>query len=176
MNPDRLSSALRYSELQSEHRSLSRRTKQKGKHSLLSQPSDISRTSSSSTDAHLQLLETALLAEEVTLLGVFSSNASRWDCPVPYTIAADFHDPAKILKGLNLIAEVTRWQFVERTTETAYITFVNSDSCLSYIGRRPDDQQPQAIEIATGCGFASVAHEVLHALGLNHEHIRCVMY
>ncbi len=62
--------------------------------------------------------------------------------------------------------------FVQRTTQTDYIQFVHSDSvCASYVGRQGGQQVIQVAE--DFCLSGSIAHEVLHALGMWHEQSRC---
>lgn len=53
------------------------------------------------------------------------------------------------------------------------IVFVPGESCMSIVGRDPYNE-PQKISLAIpGCLFRhAVLHEILHALGLNHEHQR----
>ncbi|OWA53009.1 putative High choriolytic enzyme 2 [Hypsibius exemplaris] len=63
-------------------------------------------------------------------------------------------------------------EFIDRTNERNFVTFVNGkDGCHSYIGRIG---QQQYIHLQRGCVtyFGEVQHEVMHALGFNHEQTR----
>lgn len=47
--------------------------------------------------------------------------------------------------------------------------FRNSDGCSSWVGRQGGRQD---INLPVGCGTGAVVHEILHALGFHHEHVR----
>lgn len=67
---------------------------------------------------------------------------------------------------------VTPIKFVNRTNETSYVTFRKSKSPTigsSAVGRQ---DYPQSIYLGTSTGKAVAIHEIGHALGLFHEHIR----
>jgi hypothetical protein len=94
---------------------------------------------------------------------------------VPYTVAADAPNPSRIA------AAVAHWneklggsiKLQARTNEAVYLSFVKASSastCASYIGRLGMAAQP--IFIGSYCSTGNVIHEVGHALGLYHEHVR----
>lgn len=60
--------------------------------------------------------------------------------------------------------------FVPRTNETDYILIVPSTGCASYIGRVGGVQE---LLLAESCTTGNTIHELLHALGSQHEHMRC---
>jgi len=62
-------------------------------------------------------------------------------------------------------------QFVPRTTESDYVNIVSGKGCWSFIGRTkgPQDlslQRNMCMKVET------VIHELMHALGFEHEHNR----
>ncbi|XP_075141398.1 astacin-like metalloendopeptidase [Leptodactylus fuscus] len=92
---------------------------------------------------------------------------------VPYFISSDFgsFDNIVITSCLKDIEDVTCMRFTTRTNETDYINFVSSTGCWSQVGR---SFGAQSISLdKSGCIWGGVVtHEVLHALGLHHEHVR----
>ncbi len=60
-------------------------------------------------------------------------------------------------------------RFVPRTSEDDYVEFKDSDGCSARVGR---DGGKQPINLSTGCGTNSIVHEMMHAMGLKHEHTR----
>ncbi|XP_075175906.1 astacin-like metalloendopeptidase [Anomaloglossus baeobatrachus] len=92
---------------------------------------------------------------------------------VPYSISSDFgsYDSVVIKAALSDIEDVTCIRFKPQTSETDYITFVASTGCWSSIGHIGEAQYISLEK--PGCIWSGiVTHEVLHALGLNHEHVR----
>ena len=63
--------------------------------------------------------------------------------------------------------------FIERKSEKNYVRIINENGCWSYVGKFVD-QRPQSISLqAPDCiEIDTVAHELMHALGLHHEHNR----
>ncbi len=105
----------------------------------------------------------------------------RWpSAVVPYTFRNDWDDPttatdenammrARILDAIAQIEAVTAVRFVPRTSQSDYVRFQNSTGCSSWIGRQGGRQ---AIKLNVACDLGAVVHEILHALGLGHEHQR----
>merc|ERR1719232_830165 len=77
-------------------------------------------------------------------------------------------------------AAVVEWnkytciKFVPHTTEPHYISFVFEDGCWSYIGDQAERWSgKQKISLGAGCATVGLAiHEMMHAVGFNHEHER----
>jgi hypothetical protein len=106
----------------------------------------------------------------------------RWpNATVPYTLADDWDDPAiagdenasmraTILAAMDAIEAATAVRFVPRGGQDDYVRFRNGQGCSSMVGRQGDRQD---INLALGCNNTwIVAHEIMHALGLNHEQSR----
>ncbi|XP_073502323.1 embryonic protein UVS.2-like [Phyllobates terribilis] len=92
---------------------------------------------------------------------------------IPYSISSDFssYDTIVINAALSDIEDVTCIRFKLKTSETDYITFVASTGCWSSIGHIGGVQYISLEK--SGCVWSGiVTHEVLHTLGLNHEHVR----
>jgi len=118
-----------------------------------------------------------------SFLGInFHCEHYRWpNATVPYTFANDWDDPAivgdentsmrtTILAAMDEIEEVTAVRFVPRTDQDDYVRFKNSTGCSSNVGRQGGRQN---VNLALGCNNTFiVAHEILHALGFNHEQSR----
>lgn len=106
----------------------------------------------------------------------------RWpSATVPYTFANDWDDPAyvgdenaamraTILAAMDEIEAVTAVRFVPRSGQDDYVRFRDGSGCSSMVGRQGDRQD---VNLALGCNNTwIVVHEILHALGLNHEQSR----
>ncbi|XP_040297353.1 high choriolytic enzyme 2-like [Bufo bufo] len=92
---------------------------------------------------------------------------------IPYTISSDFgtYETAVITAALNDIGDTTCIHFRPRTSETDYVTFTSLSGCWSSVGRI-GGQQFISLERPDCVWSGVVTHEVLHALGLQHEHVR----
>jgi hypothetical protein len=99
--------------------------------------------------------------------------AHRWPGGrVAYTIDPRLPNPQRVLDAVahwnqQLSGYIT---IVPRTSEAAYLTFVPSSGCSSYVGFR--NVAAQAVNLADGCSTGNTIHEIGHALGLYHEHTR----
>ncbi|XP_034752928.1 blastula protease 10-like [Etheostoma cragini] len=96
---------------------------------------------------------------------------SIWPTPhIPYEIhpelASRTHD---IHAALAMLSNPTCVSFHERTTESNYLFFDVSAGCASYVGFIGG---VQSVFIGPACTVGNIAHELLHALGLYHEHTR----
>lgn len=99
---------------------------------------------------------------------------ARWpNAIVPYVLEGNYSSTEIpiIRAAMNQFASTTCLRFVPRTTEANYLTISNNETgCSSYVGMSTDNtlnfvslQSPACITIST------VAHELMHAIGFNHE-------
>jgi hypothetical protein len=129
--------------------------------------------------------ESSIISRELcwTFLGIdIHCERYRWpNATVPYTFANDWDDPAfvgdenfdmrsTIRAAMEAIEAVTAVRFVPRTSQDDYVRFQDGDGCSSMVGRQGGRQD---VNLALGCNSTwIVAHEILHALGFNHEQSR----
>ncbi|MCL4134214.1 UNVERIFIED_CONTAM: hypothetical protein GTU68_004892 [Idotea baltica] len=101
----------------------------------------------------------------------------RWDGGVvPYEWSDSFDEGKKatVIQAMDSYADLTGGciTFVERTTESSYVSYVDADDgCWSYVGRQGGMQE---INYPQWCidQYGSVQHEMYHALGFFHEQSR----
>lgn len=95
---------------------------------------------------------------------------------VPYVIKSEVSVATDSLKSaMQSITSNTGIKFVERTNENDYLEFVKSPdtrACAAYVGRITGAQQVWVLDKETGCGLSGNVHELLHAIGMWHEHTR----
>ncbi|XP_078110462.1 hatching enzyme 1.2-like [Sander vitreus] len=92
---------------------------------------------------------------------------------VPITIGPEYTiaELNIIINSLLTFHQYTCIRFVWRTTQQDYLSFFSGTGCWSYVGRQGGVQQVSLLK--NGCLYTStVQHEVLHALGFHHEHVR----
>jgi len=101
-----------------------------------------------------------------------TDDSYRWPGGVvPYVIDGAVPDQTRIMDAITMIESTTGGvTIVPRTGQDDYLTFVESDGCSSQIGRLGGEQE---LRVASGCDAASIAHELLHVLGMIHEQSRC---
>lgn len=64
-------------------------------------------------------------------------------------------------------------KFVERKTQSNWVRIINDRGCYSMVGRLSRRGSQQVSLQIPGClGKETVAHELIHALGFNHEQTR----
>jgi astacin len=108
--------------------------------------------------------------------GVIQDGSIRWPQPVPYTISSSFSagERQTILDAMaHIRANNAGVSFIQRTYQSSYVAFVpHGEVCESPIGRQGGKQE---IKLADGCASSRgrVVHEILHSLGMWHEHSRC---
>lgn len=109
--------------------------------------------------------------------GVFVEDAFRWwpGGIVPYEIHDHLDDDARITSAIDVVERATAGvDLVPRSGQSEYIRFVagtDTAACSSSIGMVAGGQD---IFVVPNCGgWSSIAHEILHALGLRHEQSRC---
>uniref|UniRef100_A0A8C6KMQ0 Metalloendopeptidase n=1 Tax=Nothobranchius furzeri TaxID=105023 RepID=A0A8C6KMQ0_NOTFU len=89
-----------------------------------------------------------------------------WTSPVPYELdmGLDMNAKGVILKAFEQIRIKSCIDFKPRDSEDFYLSFKKLDG---------EHLNGQNLSIGTGCdSLSTVEHEVLHALGFNHEHCR----
>ncbi|XP_010776177.1 high choriolytic enzyme 2-like, partial [Notothenia coriiceps] len=76
-----------------------------------------------------------------------------------------------IERGLTSFHDVSCIRFVRRTGQRDFLNIHSDGGCYSYVGRRGYSQTVSLDQ--QGCLYHStVQHELLHALGFNHEQCR----
>ncbi|KAG9260964.1 high choriolytic enzyme 2-like [Astyanax mexicanus] len=92
---------------------------------------------------------------------------------VPYVISNQFasREVQVIQRGLDSFSSFSCIRFKRRTNERDYLSIESRNGCYSYVGRRGN---AQTVSLArNGCIYhKTVQHELLHALGFNHEQTR----
>jgi len=98
----------------------------------------------------------------------------RWpNAQVPYTISNSFSNSERnvILAAMSDYQTRTCIAFVERTSQSNYVSIIKSSGCWSYVGRIGGAQQ---LSLGNGCVYNYIAqHELMHAVGFFHEQSRC---
>ncbi|XP_037622864.1 high choriolytic enzyme 1-like [Sebastes umbrosus] len=92
---------------------------------------------------------------------------------VPYYIANQYsaNELDVIKRGINSFAFKTCIRFYPRTNERDFLYIQSLDGCYSFVGRQGN---AQTVSLSRqGCiYYGTVQHELLHALGFNHEQCR----
>ncbi|XP_054476470.1 high choriolytic enzyme 1-like [Anoplopoma fimbria] len=112
-------------------------------------------------------------ADPCTSNGCMWGKSSDGKVYVPYDIARHFSSRERsiIERGLLSFHDVTCIRFVQRTNQRDYLSIQSDNGCYSYVGRRGYSQTVSLDR--QGCLYHStVQHELLHALGFNHEQCR----
>ncbi|XP_034155678.2 high choriolytic enzyme 1 [Pangasianodon hypophthalmus] len=92
---------------------------------------------------------------------------------VPFIISRQYSRSERrvIQRGLTSFQKSTCIRFKRRTNEEDYIHIISDTGCYSFVGRR-GGRQVVSLQ-RTGCVYHhTVQHELLHALGFNHEQTR----
>lgn len=125
------------------------------------------------TRAELMARLEVVVASGVAQPGVYIDGAGfRWPGGViPYTIDPGLGNTSRVTDAIALVEQSTAGiTLVPRTSETDYVTFQDATGCSSEIGRIGGQQ---FINLGDNCSTGNAAHEIIHALGLFHEHTRC---
>ncbi|XP_035520176.1 high choriolytic enzyme 1-like [Morone saxatilis] len=112
-------------------------------------------------------------ADPCTSSGCMWGKSSDGKVYVPYVIASHFSSRERsiIERGLLSFHDVSCIRFVQRTNQRDYLSIKSDNGCYSYVGRRGYSQTVSLDR--QGCLYHStVQHELLHALGFNHEQCR----
>ncbi|XP_057696045.1 low choriolytic enzyme-like [Corythoichthys intestinalis] len=92
---------------------------------------------------------------------------------VPYRISQQYsaRQRATIMNGLESFAESTCIRFTPRNGQEDFVDIKSRTGCYSFVGRRGGGQDVSLSR--QGCVFRHIIqHELLHALGFNHEQTR----
>ncbi|XP_061602943.1 astacin-like metalloendopeptidase [Cololabis saira] len=113
------------------------------------------------------------MAYEGDILLLEDRNAVKqlWaDGVVPYTIAAEL-GPRKgdIAAAFSMISDASCIHFKEHTNELNYLRIVDGKGCASHVGCVGG---AQPLYFAGMCSVGNLCHELMHAIGLYHEHTR----
>ncbi|KAM6991743.1 hatching enzyme 1.2 [Tautogolabrus adspersus] len=71
--------------------------------------------------------------------------------------------------AFKMISDYTCVRFTPRTHEYNYLKFKNGNGCASFVGCRGG---AQPVYYSQTCSVGNLCHEIIHALGLHHEHTR----
>ncbi|KAK5601978.1 hypothetical protein CRENBAI_018165 [Crenichthys baileyi] len=106
-----------------------------------------------------------LLAEDRNAVNVVWSDAI-----VPYEISPEVgFRVSDILAAFRMVSAHTCIRFVEHTDEFNYLVFKQGEGCASFVGVSGGSQP---VFLSQACSPGNLAHELIHALGLYHEHTR----
>ncbi|KAG7214423.1 hypothetical protein INR49_006380 [Caranx melampygus] len=112
-------------------------------------------------------------ADQCTSRGCMWGKSSDGKVYVPYVIASHYSSRERsiIERGLTSFTSVSCIRFVRRTNQRDYLSIKSDSGCYSYVGRRG---YAQTLSLdRRGCLYHNtVQHELLHALGFNHEQCR----
>jgi astacin len=103
---------------------------------------------------------------------VIDGSAYRWPGGiVPYYIDPSVSNPQEVRDAIaHIEANTVGVDLVPYSGQADYVHFFKGTGCWSYVGRQGHGQ---FISLGTGCGAPEAVHEILHALGMEHEQSRC---
>lgn len=112
-------------------------------------------------------------ADPCTSRGCLWPKATDGNVYVPYRISNQFSQRERetIIRALRSFAESTCIRFTPLNGQEDFVDIQSLSGCFSFIGRRG---QGQTVSLnRQGCVFHHIVqHELLHALGFNHEQTR----
>ncbi|KAI5609626.1 nephrosin isoform 2 precursor [Silurus asotus] len=112
-------------------------------------------------------------ADPCTSTGCMWPRSQDGNVYVPYVISRRYSTSERcvIQTALDSFQKSTCIRFIPRTTEENYIDIISDKGCYSHVGRI-NGKQALSIE-RSGCMYhQTVQHELLHALGFDHEQCR----
>ncbi|CAL8372921.1 unnamed protein product [Arctogadus glacialis] len=92
---------------------------------------------------------------------------------VPYTVSSQYstREQSIIDRGLQSFSGFSCIRFVKRSNQRDYLSIQSLSGCYSFVGRTGNSQTVSLSR--QGCLYHNtVQHELLHALGFNHEQTR----
>lgn len=88
---------------------------------------------------------------------------------VPYVNSSNSSVFLSGVAAWNAVSSQTGITLVERTNQSDYINVISGDGCYSYMGVVGGAQE---LSLGAGCYEGAAIHEIGHALGMMHEHMR----
>uniref|UniRef100_A0A0N4ZGD3 Metalloendopeptidase n=1 Tax=Parastrongyloides trichosuri TaxID=131310 RepID=A0A0N4ZGD3_PARTI len=116
------------------------------------------------------------LSQDRTKRSIYINMKANWTQNIKYFIHKNVYRP-KIISVFNFLMRETCLKFEEtnnvRLKETQIEFILSKDLCFANIGRKHDGKNTQ-VKLTYYCAksFGTTGHEILHALGVGHEHQR----
>ncbi|XP_040895115.1 low choriolytic enzyme-like [Toxotes jaculatrix] len=124
-------------------------------------------------DIAVSRLPTLRNADPCVLRGCMWPKTSDGKVYIPYVIANhySFQELDIIKRAINSFSYSTCIRFFPRSNQRDYLYIQSLNGCYSYVGRQGNGQTVSLSR--QGCiYYGTIQHELLHALGFNHEHCR----
>ncbi|KAM4602587.1 low choriolytic enzyme-like [Polymixia lowei] len=112
-------------------------------------------------------------ADPCTARGCLWPKSSNGQVSVPYRISREYSQRERntIREGLQSFSNSTCIRFTPRRRQRDFVDIRSLSGCFSFVGRRGNGQTVSLSR--RGCVYKStIQHELLHALGFNHEQTR----
>ncbi|XP_040889485.1 low choriolytic enzyme-like [Toxotes jaculatrix] len=112
-------------------------------------------------------------ADPCTARGCLWPKSPDGNVYVPYRISSQYSQRERdtIIRGLQSFARSTCIRFTPLNRQRDFVDISSRSGCYSFVGRRGNGQTVSLSR--RGCVFESIIqHELLHALGFNHEQTR----
>uniref|UniRef100_A0A914I4P3 Metalloendopeptidase n=1 Tax=Globodera rostochiensis TaxID=31243 RepID=A0A914I4P3_GLORO len=117
-----------------------------------------------------RLLKSKQMAKHIALK---SKQNNRWtNNEIPFLFSAKFNERQKraIREALAVLEDSSCFRFIPRSKQRDFLFFDMREGCFSFVGKVGGRQ---LLSLAAGCLHDYIIwHEVMHALGLEHEHQR----